>query len=129
MAKVEVYTLTLGPNHDFFVGTSRVLVHNCDINLSFSGKQLQEKFKHAGDFGVDGNYNLANRLRFQQAIEQHVADTTDLVLHGTYRGNQAIFVVDGKTGLTVILDPSGGFISGWKLGQEQLANVLFRGKL
>jgi len=88
VAKAEVYTLTLGPSHDFFVGTSRVLVHNCDINLSFSGTQLQRKFaKHAADFGVDGNYNLANLLRFQQAIEQHVADPANLVLHGTYRKN------------------------------------------
>lgn len=70
------------------MGTSRVLVHNCDINLSFSGTQLQRKFaKHAADFGVDGNYNLANLLRFQQAIEQHVADPANLVLHGTYRKN------------------------------------------
>ena len=29
VAKVEVFTLTLGRNHDFFVGTSQVLVHNC----------------------------------------------------------------------------------------------------
>ena len=28
--RVEVYTLTLGANHDFFVGTARVLVHNCN---------------------------------------------------------------------------------------------------
>ena len=32
VANVEVYTLTLGRNHDFFVGTARVLVHNCAPN-------------------------------------------------------------------------------------------------
>ncbi|MBN1569212.1 MAG: hypothetical protein JXA73_15285 [Acidobacteria bacterium] len=48
---------------------------------------------------------------------------------GTYRGKPVIHYVDPETGLNVITDPAGKYISGWKLNAEQLKNVLTRGSL
>jgi hypothetical protein len=36
----HVYTLTVATNHDFFVGTAQVLVHNCEVGTS-SGRPVQ----------------------------------------------------------------------------------------
>lgn len=36
-----------------------------------TSRQLQAKFKHAGDFGVVGNYSKANAGKFSSAINQH----------------------------------------------------------
>jgi RHS repeat-associated protein len=98
-------------------------------NISFPAKQLQKKFKHAGDFGVTGNYNAANQAKFQQAIEQHVRDPLTKVINGTYQGKPVTHYLNPSNGLNVMKDASGNFISGWKLNPTQQANVLFRGSL
>ena len=45
-----------------------------------SRKQLQIEFKHAIDFGVTGNYSLANVKRFSAALNQHINDPTIRVI-------------------------------------------------
>lgn len=37
-----------------------------------STKQLQKKFKHAGDFGIECNFSKANAKNFNQAIQKHL---------------------------------------------------------
>ena len=97
--------------------------------IRFTAQQLQAKFNHAADFGVIGNYSLANAARFQSAIEQHVANPATSVIQGTYRGQSVAHFLDPATGLNVIRSPSGQFISGWKLNPVQMMNVLTRGSL
>ena len=97
--------------------------------MNFDPRQLQSKFKHARDFGITGNNNPANQARFQQAIEQHMNDPLTKVINGTYRGQQVTHYVNPSTGLNVIKDASGNFLSGWKLSQKQLAHVIFNGSL
>jgi len=94
-----------------------------------STKQLQAKFKHAGDFGVTGNWNKAAAGRFNSAINQHINSTGVQTIQGTYRGQSVIHYVNPNTGLNVISSPSGQFISGWKLNPAQLQNVLKHGGL
>jgi len=102
---------------------------NCNRNLNISDKQLQKKFKHAEDFGVKGAYNKTNAGKFKDAVNAHVNSDKTSVINGTYRGNPATFYLDKSTGLNVIKDSSGSFVSGWKLGSGQLKNVLTKGAL
>jgi hypothetical protein len=97
--------------------------------LGNSPSQLQRKFKHAGDFGVAGNYSRANAVEFSRALNQHVNSNTVRAVSGTYRGNPVTHYVDPGTGLNVITDRAGNFVSGWRLSDAQLQNVLRRGSL
>lgn len=97
--------------------------------INISPRTLQKKFKHARDFGVNGNYNPTNATKFQEAIQRHVADKGTKVIQGTYRGDPVRHFVNPTTGLNVVKDASGNFVSGWKLSVEQLKNVISHGKL
>ena len=99
-----------------------------DVLLN-SSKQLQAKFKHAGDFGVAGNYSKANAAKYSAALNQHINSASVTKISGTYRGNPVTHHLDPSTGLNVIVDPSGVFVSGWKLNLAQLQNVLKHGGL
>jgi len=94
-----------------------------------TNKQLQKKFKHAGDFGVEGNFSKANAGKFNQAIQKHINAPGTKEIQGVYRGNPATFQTNPNTGLTVIQNPNGSFLSGWKLNPQQLQHVLKDGKL
>jgi len=58
-----------------------------------------------------------------------VTNAATKVIKGTFRGQSVTHYVDAKTGLNVIKDASGNFLSAWKLNKDQLRNVLTRGKL
>lgn len=92
-------------------------------------KQLQKKFKHADDFGVSGNFNPANAKKFNQAIQDHLNAPGTKEISGSYRGSSVTFHTDPNSGLTVIQNPNGSFLSGWKLNPQQLQHVLKDGKL
>lgn len=97
--------------------------------ITFDQKKLNKKFKHASDFGVEGNNNFANQMRFQEAMEAHVDAPGTNQIPGTYRGESVIHYVDPNTGLNVITTPSGEFISAWELSSAQLQHVLTTGNL
>jgi len=97
--------------------------------VNTTAKQLQKKFKHAADFGVDGNYNKANASEFNSAINQHINSSGVKVIQGTYRGNAVTHFLNPRTGLNVIVNPNGTFHSGWRLGSDQLMNILKHGGL
>jgi RHS repeat-associated protein len=97
--------------------------------VSFSSAQLQAKFKHAQDFGVQGTYNQENVFEFERALEQHLTDPNTKLVQGSYRGNPANIYVNSTTGNAVITDPSGEFISGWKLSPAQMNYVMTTGSL
>jgi uncharacterized protein involved in type VI secretion and phage assembly len=98
-------------------------------SIKIDSRQLQKKFKHAGDFGIDGNWSSTTAGEYEAALQRHVSDPATKVISGTYRGKQAIHYVNPKTGLNVITDSKGTFVSGWKLNPDQLNNVLTRGSL
>jgi hypothetical protein len=98
-------------------------------SLNVSPQQLQKKFKHAQDFGVTGNYSPANAAKLQNAIQQHVASSSTKVIKGTYHGNPVTHYVNPSTGVNVMKDSAGNFVSGWKLSPAQLKHVLSNGKL
>lgn len=97
--------------------------------LGFARSQLQHGFKHAKDFGVGGNANNKTLSEFSSALQSHVDAAGTRAIQGTYRGNPVTHHVDPSTGLNVIRDSSGNFLSGWKLSPQQLQHVLTTGKL
>jgi len=107
------------------------VVRAADPNkLDFTRPQLQHAFKHAGDFGVSGNMSNETLQAFRSAIEKHVAAPGTRAIHGEYRGLKGVtHFVDPSTGLNVIRDAQGGFLSGWKLSAQQLQHLLTTGKL
>ncbi|MCP4547096.1 MAG: hypothetical protein GY835_11575 [bacterium] len=98
--------------------------------VSISQRNLQKGFtKHGADFGLSGNWNPGKAAEFGQAIRQHVSSPGVRVIEGSYRGNPVTHFVDPKTGLNVIVNPAGNYVSGWRLGAEQLEGVLSSGRL
>jgi hypothetical protein len=97
--------------------------------LGFARSQLQHGLKHAKDFGVTGNANNKTLSEFRSALQSHVDADGTHAIPGTYRGNPVTHYVDPSTGLNVIRDSSGNFLSGWKLSPHQLNHVLTTGKL
>jgi hypothetical protein len=98
-------------------------------SLNYPEKQLQAKFKHAEDFGVTGNWNASAGKDFQQALEKFAKDPSNVLKSGTYHGEPATLIYNETTGVCEVLRPDGTFWTGWKLGAEQLRNVVERGTL
>jgi hypothetical protein len=98
--------------------------------MLISSRRLQTKFKHAADFGVSGRYSVATAQAFEAAIRTHLAAPTTQAIVGTYRGQpQMTLYVNPGTGLVVIADPNGDFVTGWRLSSAQLRHVLRSGRL
>jgi Colicin D len=66
---------------------------------------------------------------FERAIRAHVEDETTLMIPGTYRGEPVTHFAHLQTGLNVMRDMQGAFVSGWRLPLVQLTHVLVRGSL
>ncbi|WP_179124620.1 colicin-like bacteriocin tRNase domain-containing protein [Salmonella enterica] len=82
----------------------------------FTRRQLDKKYKHAGDFGVNETKKNSETLgKFRDAIEAHLTDK-DTVEKGTYRrekGSKVYF--NPKSMNVVILKANGEWLSGWKI--------------
>ncbi|EGO7252971.1 colicin-D, partial [Salmonella enterica] len=82
----------------------------------FTRKQLDKRYKHAGDFGVnEPKKNSETLSKFRAAIEAHLTDK-DTVEKGTYRrekGSKVYF--NPKSMNVVILKANGEWLSGWKI--------------
>lgn len=97
--------------------------------ITSTRSQLQHAFKHAGDFGISGNANNKTITEFNAAIQNHIAASGTQAIQGTYRGHAVTHFLDASTGLNVVRDSSGGFLSGWKLSPKQLEHVTTTGNL
>ena len=81
------------------------------LNSTFEKKQLQKKFEHAKDFGVLGNYSLANRDLFQKKLIEHMYSTHACL--GTYRRQNVFHYYNKETNLNVMVNRNNNkFISG-----------------
>jgi len=79
---------------------------------------------HAAAFGVTGNWNPSRAAEASRIINQHVNRDGVLAIPGGYKGNDVIHYLDPRSGLNVFSSPGGEFISGWRLGAEQMQGVL-----
>jgi len=112
-----------------FNSAKNLLSSSSNRVINTTGRQLQRKFNHANDFGISGNYNKENATKFGEAITKHINTSGVKVIEGTYRGDKVTHYFNPKTKLNVIVNPDGNFVSGWKLGKEQIENVLKHGGL
>lgn len=127
---LRVYNFSVDNTPSYFAGIGKLWVHNAKCKTIFATPtQLQKKFKHAEDFGIDGNYNLDNAKKFNEAIQKHINSPDVKEFTGIYHGDPVIFHVDPNTGLMVMNKSDGTFISGWKLSEKQLEHVLNDKKL
>jgi RHS repeat-associated protein len=96
--------------------------------FSFTESQIQMKFKHAGDFGVFGNWSKANGVKFGEALTQHINAAGTEVIAGSYRNanSSALFYINRQTGLGVVTSRTGEFIYGAKWGPKQIESILTR---
>ena len=93
-------------------------------NVQFSTRKLQHEYKHAGDYGISGNWNSANGKAFEDAIRRQM-DTVAHPILGTYRGNiQVYHFFNPKTGVDTMIDIHGNFVAGWRLSPEQIECLL-----
>jgi hypothetical protein len=97
-------------------------------------KQLMRKFKHAPDFGVDGNNNGANRAAFESQVREHVANPQNAMIFGQMRapngGNmKVVFHLNVDTSNVVITTRQNQFISAYRLNDAQYSHVMRDGKL
>lgn len=98
--------------------------------ITFAEKQLQSKFKHAVDFGVTRQWGAGAAAEFKAAINAHISDPATIVINGTYRETQlATHFYNPNTGVAVIRDASGEFLSGWRLYASQVKDLLHNGNI
>ena len=97
--------------------------------LTAARSALEAKFKHAAAFGVTEARGAAGFDAYRKAVSAFVNDSSTVRVLGTYRGNSAILNYNSESSLVVVQSPSGGFVSGWQMSQEQLQNVIERGSL
>ncbi|OIV38544.1 hypothetical protein BIV57_05270 [Mangrovactinospora gilvigrisea] len=126
--------LTVSVTHTYYVvaGSADVLVHNsggfsCDV--AFDAKQINKKFKHASDFGVTGNNNKIGRAAFESSMKGFLDDSGVSKLSINYRGDPVTIYLHPQTRLAVVTKLDGSFLSGWKLSESQLSNVVDDGYL
>lgn len=98
----------------------------------FDSGQIQSKYKHHEDFGVAGNWNKQNGAQMLGALKAHVQSATAQVIKGKYTrfpGQNVYHVYDPASGLNVMFDMDGNYISGWKLNEIQTQDLLTTGVL
>jgi hypothetical protein len=100
-----------------------------DRKIKFTNQQLQSKFKHAKDFEITGNANKKTLAQFKKAIENHVKSEDTRIIRGAYQGKKVIHFYNEETGINVITDKKGNYVSGWKLSDKQIMYLLKNGKL
>jgi len=116
----HVYTLTVAADHDFFVGSAGVLVHNCKLpSLRITDAQFGAKVaKHARDYGLDPS-DPAARSWLRQKIENIVANADD-IRQGDWHpngGGGADYLFWRQGADVVVTESDGTFVTILKDGQ------------
>ena len=101
-------------------------------SIKFSVKQLDKKFKHSKDFGVETTKKNPDTLNsYKYALENHMNDPATIE-KGTYiHSPDSKVFYNPNTNNVVIVNSSGEFLSGWRLtpGTQQYVDYTYSGKL
>ena len=94
--------------------------------IKYNDSTLQKKYNsHAADFWITANYNLQNRKLFQDRLDMHVASESTIMIEWTHRTTQKVQHFYNKdTGINVMYELDGTFVSWWKLYPSQLNDLL-----
>ena len=91
-----------------------------NIEVKFDEKNVQHEFKHAKDFGIEGNWNKENAQLFKNKIIEHVNDPETIMLKSVYHGERTNLFYNPRTNIGVHLRLNNHFWTGWKLSLNQL---------
>lgn len=114
-----------------------VLVENTRFGeITFTRSQLDRKFKHATDLGIDiSKKNADTLLIYQQAILEHLADEKTIA-KGTYRDvKNSIVYYNSDTMVAVAIKETGEFVTSFKFdlstekGKKQYEHYISKGIL
>jgi Colicin D len=97
--------------------------------LLIDRRLAEAKFKHADAFGVLEPRSTSGFTSFEKAIQGFLDDPETVSVRGTYRGAPSILSYNQETFQVVVQDPNGKFVSGWRMSEKQLRNVLSRRRL
>lgn len=98
--------------------------------VNFEAKQLQKKFKHAVDFNISGSSNAEGLKLFERALKDHIDDPSTLKIAGKYRWKQDVWhFYNTETKIDVMTKMDGNFISGWKLSETQMSDLIGEGNV
>jgi hypothetical protein len=99
--------------------------------VNFSERNLNKGFvKHGVDFGLSGNWSKARGAEFAGAVNRHINTPGIRQIFGSYRGQSGFtFYLNTQTGVNVVVDSAGNYVTGYKLGANQLSDVLTKGFL
>jgi len=115
-----------------FVGTSapkaQVTAGQSSIeanpSIKFNPTQIQSKFKHAQNFGIQSNYNPKSAALYEKALQTHLGSQNTRAIFGTYRGTiPGTHYYNPTTQNWVFVDMQGNYLTGWKLSQSQVADL------
>ncbi|UTZ29828.1 hypothetical protein HB761_24095 [Vibrio campbellii] len=100
--------------------------------VTFSTKQLDKKFKHAKDFGLETTKkNPSTLAQFEQALRMHLADpnTVNRGTYGLVKDSSVHF--NSKTNIALVTDSKGNFVTGFKVSPNsaQFNNYVKNGVL
>ncbi len=98
-------------------------------SLQIGRRMAEAKFKHADAFGVVEPRGSSGFTSFEKAIQAFLDDAETVRVRGTYRGAPSILSYNQDTFQVVVQDPNGKFVSGWRMTEKQLRNVLSRRRL
>ncbi|WP_147297508.1 colicin D domain-containing protein [Lachnotalea glycerini] len=92
----------------------------------YTKSKLQHEYKHAEDFGVEGNWNNNKAKEYQKAIQKHIDNAPD-VYKSKYRGEDVYVYLNEETSLGAYVDMNGNYIGGWKFNSKQINYHLTNG--
>jgi len=92
----------------------------------YETSKLQHEWKHAKDFGIDGNWNKTNGVKYQEAIQKHI-DTASDIFESTYGGDSVYVYINKNTSVGAYVDMAGNYVGGWKFSAEQIAYHISNG--
>lgn len=98
--------------------------------FSWDEIQLQSEFgKHVKDFNPGLTWSNTNRDVFKNIIISHINNVDTQIIVGAYRNIPAIHYFNPKNSLFVSTYPDGKFWLSWKLGADQITNLLRTGNI
>lgn len=99
--------------------------------LNITERNLQKGFqKHGADFGLTGNWSKARAAEFGEAVNRHINTPGIREIIGSYRGQSGFtHYLNPNTGVNVVVDSAGNYVTGYKLGANQLNDVITTGHL
>ncbi|WP_373925191.1 colicin D domain-containing protein [Duganella sp. sic0402] len=98
-------------------------------HLYFSHRQLRHAYKHAHCLGIAGQASNVTLDAFRLALTRHVQSLDTRLVQGSFRGIPVTHFVNFRTGLNVMRDSRGYFLSVWILSAVQMMHMVNGGKL